>query len=152
MVTQVVKQGSLHQKKKWYFAAFLNLLVLPGTGTLVLGKRRAGLIQLGLGLLGAILLTLCLKTMIGWTLEILSRFNKNYNPVGWYEGDVFYWGSSPKSIAFIDYFLAALNKGDIPSLLGISTITMLFVSLGIFIFVWIYSLISLIQKSKTISE
>jgi TM2 domain-containing membrane protein YozV len=151
MITKEIG-GNGYGKRRWYFATFLNLLILPGSGTLVLGKRRDGLIQLGLGLLGAILLTLCLKNMIGWIFDIFFRFNQNYNPLGWYEGDIFYWGSSPKSIVFINYFLAALNKGDVPTLFGVSTITMLVVSLGIFIFVWIYSLISLFQRRKTIIE
>jgi hypothetical protein len=88
------------------------------------------------------------KSVIGWGFDLFSRFNKNYHPLGWYEGDIFFWGSSPKALVFIDYLLLALERGNIPMCWGVSSLTLFLLALGIFLFVWIYSLISLIEKEK----
>lgn len=140
--------SKIYEKRKWYLAAFLNLLVLPGSGSLVLGRRLDGFIQIGLSFLGMVLLTSSIKSVFPWVMENLSRFNKNFNPLGWYEDGVFFWGSSPKPLAFLDYIFVSMERGQYPTCLGVSSISIFILSIGIFLFVWIYSLISLLQVGK----
>jgi len=127
-----------YQKRKWYLAAFLNLLVLPGTGSLVLGKRLPGFIQIGFSFLGMVLLTFSFQSVLNWLVSQWTDFSNIYDsrlvPL-----------SAPKHIAFLDYLFIGFEEGVYPDWYGIPSLVILGLSFVVFLIVWIYSLISLLQ-------
>jgi TM2 domain-containing membrane protein YozV len=145
---KVGKENILYLKRKWYLAAFLNLLVLPGSGSFVLGRRVDGFIQLVLSFVAMGLLTVCLKSIFGWLWGEFARFNQNYDPLGWSEGDTYYRGSAPKPLFFMNYIAHSLENGSYPMTFGLPTFIFFLLPLFIFFLVWVFALISLLKERK----
>ena len=112
-------------------AAFLNLLVLPGLGSLLLGRRRRldAAIQIGASCVAFFLLLWAVKDLSLWALQVLgSPGQGNY---------------SPEQIVF----LAQAFSAQPPTCLGLPILFVFSLASVSFLGAWVYSLVSLFLPS-----
>jgi hypothetical protein len=130
---------SLHviSKKRLGFASFLNLLVLPGTGSFVIYRRLDGFVQLGMSLLAMVFFGLSSKALLFWVFGLYQTFLQTYDSSG---------GSAPPFVTFLDSFLLGYPAfgAQLPTVFGFSSLSVFITSLVIFVLVWVYSLITIL--------
>jgi hypothetical protein len=114
-------------------AAFLNLLVLPGLGSLALGPRRRldAALQIGLSCLGFFLFLWAIKDGSVWALQVLGP-----PPAG----DATY--SHEQIVSLAEVFVA-----QPPTSMGLPLLAVFSLSFGLFFVSWVYSLVSLFLPS-----
>jgi len=113
--------------------AFLNLVVLPGSGTLVLGRKSEGFIQIS----GA---------AIGLGLQLLAAgaiAAKVGADIGSLRGD-----ELASEVDQVAGGLASSLLADPPALLGVSAIWVFLLGLALLILSWIFSLVSSLLPPK----
>ncbi len=119
-----------YRGKQWTrraLGAFLNLVVLPGTGSFVLGRRTEGTVQLLAALAG-------LGMKIAGAAAVVARASTNLGALDMGSG-----APDPKQVAL--QIAEAIQAGP-PTIAGVSAIWMLFGGLALVVFAWVFSLIS----------
>lgn len=125
-------QKVVFRGKKWAkrsLAAFLNLLVMPGCGSFVLGRRFDGVVQILLVVAGLVLKVAAVVAIASWINPVL--------------------GNGPLDAEAIAKCLSSEEyANNPPSVLGISAAHALVVGLFLVVAGWVYGLISVFLPIK----
>ncbi len=128
---QVVYKGKPWKRKT--LAAFLNLLVLPGTGSLVLGRVVAGWIQIGLCIVGFVIKIVALSSVTIWLRPVLQRLGaENMSQL-----------KLEDVLAVANYAVAEFYQSAPPEIAGVNSLYLFWGGMLMILAGWVYGAVVL---------
>ncbi len=125
----------IRPRSRFYLASFLNLLVWPGAGTFLLNRRKEAMFQVIIAFLSLALLVFGSASIIMWAVPLIAHADSN-------------------NLGHVDAFILIQNtyQDNPPRWLGFHSMGVIVFSLFLFVFSWVYSLVSLFSFRKKASS
>jgi hypothetical protein len=140
--TERENRDKVHYKGKTWtrrgLAAFLNLVILPGTGSFIVGRRIDGVIQICLCTLGVVLKLTALASLTIWMSPILQGLGVESLDRVKFED----------SLPVARYMMIEASNSPPPEILGLNSMHVLWIGVAMILVGWVYGLVSVLLPPK----